>query len=78
MVVKNIESDFISEAYFVLKSGAEDEEGKISAEAERIIRECGSCKKKRRAVNTAFLFALVGMSAVALIIVAAIIISQLS
>ena len=38
MVVKNIESDIISEAYFILKSDAEADEGKISAEAERIIR----------------------------------------
>lgn len=55
MVVKNIESDFISEAYFILKSGAEGDEGKISAEAERIIRECGVRKKKRRTVSAAFI-----------------------
>ena len=78
MVVKNIESDVISEAYFVLKSGAEDDEGKISAEAERIIRECGAGKKKRRGVNTAFLLTFVGMCVLTLIIVAAIIISQVT
>ena len=55
MVVKNIESDFISEAYFILKNGAEGDEGKISAEAERIIRECGVRKKKRRTVSAAFI-----------------------
>ena len=55
MVVKNIESDVISEAYFILKSDAEADEGKISAEAERIIRECGQRKKKRRTVSAAFM-----------------------
>ncbi|MBQ9746261.1 MAG: hypothetical protein IJW21_05515 [Clostridia bacterium] len=51
MVVKNIESDIISEAYFILKCGADEQEEKISAEAERIIRECGGGKKKRRAAG---------------------------
>lgn len=56
MVVKNIDSDVISEAYFVLKENAfEAEETKISAEAERIIRECGGAKKKRRALGAAFI-----------------------
>ncbi len=55
MIVKDIDSEVISEAYFILKSGAEYEyESKISAEAERIIRECGAyAKKKHRAKSTA-------------------------
>jgi len=77
MVVKNIESDIISEAYFVLKSGAEEEkEEKISAEAERIIRECGEGKKKRRAASTAFICACIGMGVLALIGIGALLISQ--
>ncbi len=55
MIVKDIDSEVISEAYFILKSGAGYEhESKISEEAERIIRECGAhAKKKRRAKSTA-------------------------
>jgi hypothetical protein len=67
MVVKNIESDVISEAYFILKSGAEDDEGKISAEAERIIRECGGRKKKRRTVSAAFIAVMAVFGALLLI-----------
>ena len=49
MVVKDIDSDIISEAYFILKSGAESAySAKISEEAERIVRECTCGKKKRR------------------------------
>ena len=55
MIVKDIQSDVISEAYFILKNGAEYEyESRISEEAERIIRECGTqAQKKRRAKSTA-------------------------
>ena len=55
MIVKDIDSEVISEAYFILKSGAEYEyENKISEEAERIIRECGAyAQKKRRVKSTA-------------------------
>jgi uncharacterized membrane protein len=55
MIVKNIESDVISEAYFILKSDAREDDGRISAEAERIIRECGAGKKKRRTLSAAFI-----------------------
>ena len=49
MVVKDIDSDIISEAYFVLKSGAEYEYGeKVSEEAERIVRELSGSKKKKK------------------------------
>lgn len=79
MVVKNIESDIISEAYFILKCGAEEErEAKISAEAERIIRECGESRKKRRTVSAAFVFACVGLGVLALIGIGAVIIAQLT
>lgn len=67
MIVKNIESDVISEAYFILKSGASDDEAKISAEAERIIRECGEGKKKRRTVSAAFISVLAVLGALLLI-----------
>ncbi len=55
MIVKDIDSEIISEAYFILKNSSEYEyESKISAEAERIIRECGAyAKKKHRAKSTA-------------------------
>lgn len=68
MVVKDIDSPIISEAYFILKSGVgEDHDNKISEEAERIIRECGETrKKKRRASLTAFL----GISATILLTLA--------
>ncbi|MGN1096171.1 MAG: hypothetical protein ACI4QR_07250 [Eubacteriales bacterium] len=48
MIVKNIDSDLIGEAYFILKSdaGTKDEEIKISDEAERILRECSAKRKK--------------------------------
>ena len=67
MIVKNIESDVISEAYFILKSGADGEEAKISAEAERIIRECGAVKKKRRTVSAAFIAVMSVLGALLLI-----------
>lgn len=69
MIVKNIESDIIAEAYFILKSGAEYEaEERISEEAERIIRECGAeGKKKRRAVAAALTVLLVIMGVAAVV-----------
>ena len=77
MVVKNIDSEFISEAFFVLKSGAEEEnEAKISAEAERIIRECGESKKKRRTLSAAFIFVCACLGALAIICLCAILIAQ--
>ncbi|MBQ8447456.1 MAG: hypothetical protein IJX27_00825 [Clostridia bacterium] len=77
MVVKNIDSEIISEAFFILKSGAgEDDEAKISAEAERIIRECGECKKKRRTLSAAFIFVCACLGALALICLGAIIIAH--
>jgi hypothetical protein len=73
MVVNDIDSDLICEAYFILKSGSEYEsEERISEEAERIIRECSSeGKNKRRAGSTAFAvsFILVGIIFVAAIAV---------
>jgi hypothetical protein len=66
MVVKDIDSDFISEAYFVLKSGAEEREyGKISSEAERIIRECSSARKSKRRFALPSAAVTVAISAVA-------------
>ena len=71
MIVKDIESDIISEAYFILKNDSEDE-SKISEEAERIIRECGErAQKKRRVKNTALRALLV--SAVTAIAVTAVV-----
>ena len=67
MIVKNIESDVISEAYFILKSGASENEAKVSAEAERIIKECGAAKKKRRTLGAAFITAMVIVGALLLI-----------
>ena len=79
MVVKNIESDIISEAYFILKSGAQEErEAKISAEAERIIRECGQGKKKRRTVSVAFICICAAMGVLALIGIGALLMAQLA
>ena len=79
MVVKNIESDIISEAYFILKSGAEEEqEEKISAEAERIIKACGAGKKKRRTVSAAFICACVCFGVLALVGIGALLIAQLA
>ena len=50
MVVKDIDSDIISEAYFILKSGAEYTHGeRISEEAERIVKELSGGKKKKKA-----------------------------
>lgn len=68
MVVKDIDSDVISEAYFILRSGAGYEsEARISDEAERIIRECGGGKKKRRAAGAVLvcLLAAAGLFALA-------------
>jgi hypothetical protein len=76
MVVKNIESDIISEAYFILKCGVEEEDGRISAEAERIIKECGEGKKKRRTVNAAFICTCVVIGVLALIGIGAFLIAQ--
>ena len=71
MIVKDIESDIISEAYFILKNDSEDE-SKISEEAERIIKECGErAQKKRRVFHTALRALLV--SAVAAIAVTAVV-----
>ena len=76
MVVKNIESDIISEAYFILKSGAEESEAKISAEAERIIRECGEAKKTRRTRSAAFIAVFSCAGALLLIGIAALVFAQ--
>lgn len=42
MIIRNVDSDMISEAYFILKADIYEKESeeKISEEAERILREC--------------------------------------
>lgn len=49
--IKDTKSRFFSEAYFVLKSGADQEffpENDLAAEADRILRERFSGKRRRR------------------------------
>ncbi len=48
VIVRNIHSDVISEAYFILKSDVCENEEKISAEAERILSEFNERAKKTR------------------------------
>ncbi len=48
VIVRNVHSDIISEAYFILKSDIHENEESISAEAERILREFNERTKKTR------------------------------
>lgn len=60
MIVKDIDSDVISEAYFILKSGVGlAYESRVSEEAERIIRECGAESRKKRRISGAALLRIV-------------------
>ena len=60
MIVKDIDSDVISEAYFILKSGVSPAcESRVSEEAERIIREGGAESRKKRRISGAALLRIV-------------------
>ena len=61
MIIRDIDSDVISEAYFILKNDIYENEEKISEEAERILRECDArAKKTRRVLPAALLGFLTG------------------
>ncbi len=57
MIIRDIDSDVISEAYFILKNDIYEKESKekISEEAERILRECDARAKRSRRVFPAVL-----------------------
>lgn len=63
MIVRDIDSDLISEAFFILKNDIYENESeeKISEEAERILEECDArAKKTRRVLPAALLGFLTG------------------
>lgn len=82
MIVKNIDSDIIGEAYFILKDEKADisDEHKIADEAERIIRECSpkGNKKTRRRLSAALIGIFSGLGLCALITAIAFLAVQLS
>ncbi len=68
--MKNIDSDYICEAYFVIKENLSEnpDEYKIANEAERLIREygTGAKSKQRRKLSSALILALLAGAVTAL------------
>ena len=61
IVVKTGDSRLFEEAYFVLRRDADERNGDMVAEADRIISLCGGKRGKRRRVSSSeWLFAAVG------------------
>ena len=81
MIIRNVESDMISEAYFILKGDIYEKESeeKISAEAERILRECDERMGKTHKLMSPALFSFfIGSGILALLILTAVLCVQFS
>ncbi|MBE6654865.1 MAG: hypothetical protein E7608_05345 [Ruminococcaceae bacterium] len=81
MIIRNVDSDMISEAYFILKSDIYEKESeeKISEEAERILRECDErIGKGKKALPHALLCFLIGAGIFALTVFLAFLCVQFS
>ncbi len=81
MIIRNVDSDMISEAYFILKSDIYEKESeeKISEEAERILREYDErIGKSKKLIPPALLSFLIGTGIFALLICLALLCVQFS
>ncbi len=63
VVIKNIESDTVEEAYlFIREDAPSPDESELVKEAGRIIRACGVPGKKRMRISSSLLWFLAGMT----------------